>query len=131
MDIKVLKYDERLRERIDKIAASNFMKCYQCGMCSSGCPSIDEMDILPNQINMFLMLGQYDRVLESKSIWACVACFECAERCPQGVDLSKINEALRQIKIRRNMDLFNIWEVVGKEELPTIALVASFRKFTA
>ena len=90
-----------------------------------------QMDILPNQINAYLQAGEFEKVLESKAIWVCVACFECGTRCPHKIDIAKINEALRQIKIRKNMDLYNIWEVASTGEFPTVALVASFRKFTA
>lgn len=123
--------NEAIREKILKISGEDYYKCYQCGECSSGCPSAERMDILPNQTNMLLMNGQFERVLESKTIWVCVACFECGERCPHGIDIAKIHEALRQIKIRKNFDSFNIREAVEKEVFPTVALVASFRKFTA
>lgn len=131
MEITLKKTDITLRDKILKISGEDFNKCYQCGMCTSGCPVADEMDIMPNQVNMMLMLGQFEELLNSQTIWICVACFECGERCPHNIDLAKINEALREIKIRENIDLFNIWETASTGEFPTIALVASFRKFTS
>ncbi len=109
-----------IAEKIKAISGEDYNKCYQCGECTSGCPAADEMDIMPNQLNMLLQTGNFDRVLTSRMVWLCVACFECGTRCPRGIDIA-----------RQNMDLFNIWEVASKEEFPTVALVASFRKFTA
>ena len=131
MELVLSKHKEDLREKIMYISGEDFYRCYQCGECSAGCPAADKMDILPNQINAHLQAGEFEKVLESKAIWVCVACFECGTRCPHKIDIAKINEALRQIKIRKNMDLYNIWEVASTGEFPTVALVASFRKFTA
>lgn len=131
MEVEIKEPSVELRDKIIEISGEDYHRCYQCGECTSGCPAAGEMDIMPNQVNMLLQSGDFERVLESKTIWLCVACFQCATRCPRGVDLSKINEALRQIKIRKNMDLFNIWEVASTGEFPAVALVASFRKFTA
>jgi len=123
--------DINLQETIMKISGEDFHACYQCGECTSGCPAAFMMDIVPNQINAMLQLGDFQKVLDSKSIWICVACFECSTRCPNNIDISKINEALRQINIRKNVDLFHIEEVATTGEFPTVALVASFRKLTA
>ncbi len=131
MEVLLKEPSSEIRDKIMELSGEDYYACYQCGECSSGCPAAEHMDILPNQVNMLLQTGDFDTVLESNTIWLCVACFECGTRCPRGVDIAKINEALRQIKIRQNMDLFNIWEVASSGEFPTVALVASFRKFTA
>jgi len=131
MEVHLKEPSPELREKIMKISGEDYYRCYQCGECTSGCPAADKMDIMPNQINMLLQLGEFQKVLSSKTIWICVACFECGTRCPKNIDIAKINEALRQVNIRQNIDLFNIWEAVKNEEFPTVALVASFRKFTA
>ena len=131
MEVVIKKGDAELERKIMDISGEDFYRCYHCGECSSGCPAAFQMDILPNQINALLQVGEFEKVLESQTIWLCVACFECVTRCPHNIDIAKINEALRQIKIRKNIDLFNIWDIIKKETFPTVALVASFRKFTA
>lgn len=131
METVIREPSAELQEKIMEISGEDYYACYQCGECTSGCPAADRMDIMPNQINMLLQIGDFETVLASKTIWVCVACFECGTRCPRGVDIAKINEAMRQLKIRKNMDLFNIWEIASSGEFPAVALVASFRKFTA
>ena len=91
------------------------------------------MDLLPNQIIRLVQLGLEEDIAKSKTIWTCASCLTCAVRCPKGVDLSKIMEALRLITLRKNIDYV---EPSGMQretiaELPQIALVSSFRKFTA
>jgi heterodisulfide reductase subunit C len=91
------------------------------------------MDILPSQIPRLVQLGQEEEVLRSKTIWLCASCFTCETRCPKGVDLAKIMEALRVMVLRKNVDQVSPLEIPRSilEELPQIALVSGFRKFTS
>ncbi len=125
-----------MQELIDKVAelsGQNLYGCYQCGKCSGGCPSVWQMDILPNEVIRLVQTKRVDDALNSKTIWICASCFTCTVRCPRGIDLAKIMEALRQIHLRRNVDHIDIKKVAQGEinELPPIALVGNFRKQTA
>lgn len=129
---------QNLIAKVEELSGENLYSCYQCGKCSGGCPAISSMDILPNQIIKLLQLGRYqarlsDEALKSKTIWICASCFTCTARCPKGVDLAKVMEALRQITLRKNIDYTKVRELSQKEiaELPQIALVSNFRKQTA
>ena len=122
---------EGMREKVEDLSGQNVFACYQCGMCSAGCPFSDEMDLLPNQVIRGLQLQDWS-TLESKAIWICASCLSCQIRCPKGVDLSKLMEAMRQIYLRKQMDHVSINEMTPEKisKLPQIALVASFRKKT-
>jgi len=122
---------ERLRERVEEISGENVFACYQCGMCSSGCPLAEEMDRLPSRIIRDLQVDD-PSVLESNAMWVCASCLACEVRCPKGVDLAKLMEALRQLYLRKSLDRVSIDEMSREEirNLPQIALVASFRKKT-
>lgn len=87
------------------------------------------MDILPNQVIRLAQLGQEKEVLNCKTIWLCASCYTCQVRCPKGVSLTKITEALRQITLRKNIDHQRIKKI--EKDLPQIALVCSFRKNTS
>lgn len=90
------------------------------------------MDIRPHQV-IELIQANDRSVLDSRTIWLCASCFQCATRCPKDVDLTKIMEALRLIILRSNVDAVKISEI-EKEELellPPVALVSNFRKSTA
>jgi len=119
------------RERVEMLSGENVFACYQCGMCTAGCPFADEMDLLPHQVIRQLQLNNW-RALESNAMWICASCLNCQTRCPKGVDLSKLMEALRQIYLRRQLDNVELNQLSVDQIrcLPQIALVASFRKKT-
>jgi heterodisulfide reductase subunit C len=89
------------------------------------------MDILPNQVIRLAQLGIED-VLESQTIWTCAACLTCVSRCPKGIDLPRVMEAMRMISLQRSGNQIETdqisTEVVG--EMPQLAIIGSFRKYT-
>jgi len=116
--------------KIEAISGQNVSACYQCGKCSAGCPMVSLMDLLPNQIIRLIQLGQFNDVLNSKTIWLCASCFSCSARCPKGVDLAKVMEALRLLLLRKKTNYVELSELEIDENLPQIALVSNFRKMT-
>ena len=124
--------DEFVR-KVEELSGQNIYACYQCGKCSAGCPVVDQMDILPNMVLHLLQTGHYDPLLKSKTIWVCATCFTCVVRCPKDVDIAKINEALRVMVLRESKDDYVSPSKISQkdlEELPPIALVSNFRKYT-
>jgi heterodisulfide reductase subunit C len=117
-------------KKIENISGQNVLACYQCGKCSAGCPMVSLMDLLPNQIIRLVQLGQVSDVLNSKTIWLCASCFTCTSRCPKGVDLAKVMEALRLLLLRKRTNYVEPSELDIDENLPQIALVSNFRKMT-
>ncbi len=119
--------------KVEEISGQNLLACYQCGKCSAGCPAVTEMDILPNQIIRYAQLGFKDELLQSKSIWICASCFTCNARCPKGINVAEVIEAIRQILLRKRKDHLKIEKLsdLEKENVPPIAMVSSMRKFTS
>lgn len=119
--------------KVQELSGQNLLACYQCGKCSAGCPAISQMDLLPNQVIRYAQLGITDELINSNSIWICASCFTCNVRCPKGINIAEIMEALRQILLRQGKDHVDINELSDEErcELPPIALVSNFRKFTS
>lgn len=120
-------------KKIEELSNQNLLVCYQCGKCSAGCPAVQAMDILPNQIIRFAQLGMKEELLNSKAIWACASCMTCNTRCPKGINIAEIIEALRQYVLRQNknhVDTSGIPEK-EKEQLPPIAMISNLRKYTA
>ncbi|HDN80605.1 MAG TPA: 4Fe-4S dicluster domain-containing protein [Chloroflexi bacterium] len=121
-----------LVRRVEELSGQDLLACYQCGECSAGCPAAFAMDLLPSQVIRLLQLGQVEEVLNSATIWFCAACQTCYARCPKGVDLSRIMEALRELAMERDGDTLKHTEI-PKEELeafPQQAIIAGFRKYT-
>ena len=119
--------------KVQELSGQNLLVCYQCGKCSAGCPAVHEMDILPNQIIRFAQLGLKDELLASKAIWVCASCMTCNVRCPKGINIAEIIEALRQILLRQREDHVKVEKLTNEEkgDVPPIALVSNFRKFTS
>lgn len=130
-----LKHGEEEKEfikRVSELSDQNVYKCYQCGRCSAGCPFAFEMDLLPNQIIRMVQMGQYDEIVRSKTLTLCASCFTCHARCPKGIDLAKLMEAIRLIVDPKGKDQFGPDEVPVElaNELPQQVLVAVYRKFS-
>ena len=90
------------------------------------------MDLLPNQIMRLVQLGLKDEIGASRTIWLCASCMTCTARCPKGIDISRIMEALRLLTLRKNINAVEPDELSSEEmaDLPQIALVSAFRKLT-
>src|SRR5512136_597899 len=69
--------------------------CFQCAKCSAGCPAAAQMSMLPHRAIHLLALGQESRVRRENTVWLCAACFTCATRCPNNVDIPGIFDLLR------------------------------------
>ena len=118
-------------QQVETISGENLLACNQCGKCSAGCPVAFGMDLLPSQVIRLAQLGIED-VLESQTIWVCASCLTCMARCPKGIDLSKIMEALRIIQMERNGNQIET-DGISQEllsELPQLAIIGGFRKFS-
>jgi heterodisulfide reductase subunit C len=117
--------------QVEEISGESLLACNQCGKCSAGCPVAFSMDLLPSQVIRMAQLG-IEEVLESQTIWTCAACLTCVARCPKGIDLPRIMEALRLIGMQRSGDRMDTSqlspEMVGK--VPQLALIGGFRKFS-
>ena len=133
IQISIEKKDTAFIREVERLSGQNLLVCYQCGRCSAGCPMADYMDILPNRLIRLAQMGKSKILLESKTIWACASCLTCNSRCPKGVNIAEIIEAIRQINLRARKDHLDIdnLDVEPGEDLPPIALISSMRKFTS
>lgn len=122
---------DEIVDKVEELSGENVFDCYQCGMCSAGCPLAEEMDLLPNQVLHALQMKDPE-VMRANSMWICASCYTCQVRCPKGVDLAKVMEAMRQIYLRKRIDHIPLDDLSHRElrRLPQIAVVASFRKKT-
>jgi heterodisulfide reductase subunit C len=124
---------EAFTAKIESLSGQDLLACYQCGKCSAGCPMANFMDILPNQIIRYAQLGLEETLLASNAIWLCVSCYTCNTRCPKGVKIAEVVEAVRRVMLRARQDHLDVRELEPEAlaELPPIALIGSMRKFTS
>jgi heterodisulfide reductase subunit C len=116
--------------QVEEISGQDLLDCNQCGKCSAGCPVVAAMDILPSQAIRMAQLGM-EEVLQSKTIWICASCLTCSTRCPKGVDLPRLMEALRQIALRKGVAELDLGVLPPElmKEVPQLAIVGGFRKY--
>ena len=119
-------------ELIKEISGVNPLKCMKCGKCSASCPSYNEMDIKPHQFVSYVINEDIEALTASKSLYKCLSCFACVERCPRGVKPGKLIDAARQVVIRqRGQEYLSPDEIPAllDEETPQQLLMSAFRKY--
>ncbi|HDH10036.1 MAG TPA: 4Fe-4S dicluster domain-containing protein [Chloroflexi bacterium] len=119
---------ESFLKKVESLSGQVLTLCEQCGICSTSCPMVEEMDFTPAGIVRAVQIGDRS-VLKSKAIWVCASCFSCTVRCPRGIDLAKVTEALRELTLRKKVDYLDLADA-RDEDYPAIALVSAVRKFT-
>jgi len=88
-------------EVANKMGSLDITRCFACGTCTVCCPVREiEEKYNPRRIIRMILLGMREDVLKSDFIWLCAACHTCDDRCPQGVKLTKIMNALKNIANR-------------------------------
>ncbi len=119
-------------ERMKEISGVNPLKCMKCGKCSATCPAFNEMDIKPHQFVSYVQNGDIEALANSKSLWKCLSCFACVERCPRDVQPGKLIDAARQLVVRQKgqtgLSPEEIPELLD-EEVPQQLLVSVFRRY--
>lgn len=126
------KENAAFKAKIEELSGETIDLCMQCGACSSGCPLTEEMDLLPSTVVRYAQLGMTE-VLETKTPWICITCFNCEVRCPRGIDIANVMEAVRQILLRTKYERYSLDELTPEElrELPQIAIISNQRKLSA
>ncbi len=71
--------------------------CYRCLKCTAGCPMAEAMDYQPDRLIRMVQLGLKDQALGSRSVWLCTGCLSCSERCPNGIDVARVVDTLKQM----------------------------------
>ena len=125
--------NELLRDDIIRVSGVNVRKCMKCGKCSGTCPAYDEMEYHPHEFVYMVETGDIEPLLKSESLYKCLTCFACVDRCPRGVEPAKVVEAVRLAVIREQGKNRLTPDGVGQyldDEIPQQAIVSALRKYT-
>ena len=93
--------EANIREEVLLICGCDVTRCMKCGKCSASCPAYDEFDIKPHQFASYIARGDMYELMQSKTIWNCLGCFACVERCPSDMRPGKLIDGVRQAAVRR------------------------------
>ena len=123
---------EEMKAQLLAISGVNPKKCMVCGKCSGTCPNYDEMEYHPHQFVQMVENGEIEKLVASPSIYKCLSCFACLERCPRQVEPAKLIEAVR-LAVERQRGPHHLGaEDVAKyldDDMPQQAIVSAFRKY--
>ena len=124
--------DNSRKEQILRISGSDVRKCMRCGKCSATCPSYDEMEYHPHQFVYMVEKGDIGTLMKSESIYKCLTCFACVDRCPRGVEPARVVEAVRLAAVRQQggnrLEPSDIPALLD-DDLPQQAIVTAMRKY--
>lgn len=92
---------------------SGFLHCLACGSCSASCP-IRRLDgkYNPRRIIRMAILGMKEEVYRSEFVWLCSYHTTCLYRCPQGVNIGEVSDAVCRLaeQSAQNCSQFRIAE---------------------
>ena len=91
--------DTSFRDRLaEKVGDAGFMHCLSCGSCSASCPVRRlEEKYNPRRIIRMAIMGMKEEVYASEFVWICSYHSTCLHRCPQGVDIGAVADAVVRI----------------------------------
>lgn len=125
--------NELRREQILRVSGVNPRKCMKCGKCTATCPSFDEMEYHPHEFVYMVESGEIEPLLKSESLYKCLTCFACVERCPRGVEPAKLIEAVRLSVIREKGAARLAPDDIPPQlddEMPQQLMMAALRKYS-
>ena len=123
----------KIRDEIIRSSGVNPKKCMRCGKCTATCPAFDEMEYHPHQFVYMVENGDIEPLMQSKSLYKCLTCFACVDRCPRGVEPAKLVESVRLAVIRKqgaNHLTADDIPALLDEDLPQQAIVSALRKYS-
>ncbi|MDH7506298.1 MAG: 4Fe-4S dicluster domain-containing protein [Candidatus Thermoplasmatota archaeon] len=81
------------------------LKCFACGSCTASCPEMDvKQEWNPRLIIRKALIGLKEEVLTSEFVWICSAHYRCLEKCPQGVNVKEVMNAVRNAKLKEEQE---------------------------
>ena len=119
--------------KVAELSGENIHQCMQCGTCSAVCPMVDSMGFTTRKGIHLLQFGRTEEVMRAQIGEFCASCHTCVVRCPRGIDVPRVFEAVRLLALRDNVDLIKPGEIPEETmaEAPQIAFVSTFRKLTS
>jgi heterodisulfide reductase subunit C len=120
-------------EQVLRSSGVDVRKCMRCGKCTATCPAFDEMEYHPHQFVYMVEKGEIDKLAASPSIYKCLSCFACVDRCPRGVEPAKLVEAVRLSVIRQQGQNHMKPEAIPAmldEDMPQQLFVTALRKYS-
>jgi len=117
--MNIEKIDPRFKYEIMKMPGTERIRlCFQCGTCTADCVVARFSNFYrPRKIARMVQLGLKERLLSNDELWLCTTCFTCVDHCPQGVEVSSIVRALRNMSIKERRVMPNVFKTFASNIL--------------
>lgn len=91
----VIELDDARLDHIDELTGNAGNVCFQCGVCTAGCP-VERYTGSPLNIRKLIRSAQTGEDY-SDGLWSCATCRLCENTCPRGVDIVGVTLGLRAL----------------------------------
>jgi heterodisulfide reductase subunit C len=95
--------DDSLQREIREKCGVDVEMCMECGKCSGGCSNGHVFDFTPRKVVQLVKLNAQDTLINMDALWICLSCHLCSDRCPSGIDASRILEYMREKAYREGV----------------------------
>lgn len=123
---------QKYKDYILMTSGVNTKKCMVCGKCSGTCPNYDAMEYHPHEFVQMVENGELEPLFKTKSIYTCLSCFACLERCPRQVEPAKLIDAVRTVVERErgplHLDPVDVPQFID-DDTPQQLVMSAFRKY--
>jgi len=79
--------------------------CYQCGTCVSSCAGglVNPEKNIRKLIQNLIDSADVSELKNNDLLWLCTCCYQCEDRCPEGVPLTTLLIRLKNMAVDRGM----------------------------
>jgi heterodisulfide reductase subunit C len=79
--------------------------CYQCGTCASSCAAglVNPEKNIRRLIQSLINAADESELGQNDLLWLCTNCYQCQDRCPEGVPLTALLIRLKNMAVERDM----------------------------
>ena len=90
-------YPQAVVDEFNRLAKACY-PCFQCGACTSSCPSGRELYRGPRRLVRLILAGEIEAVLKSDDLWRCTGCGACTDVCRMDIDVAAVLGGLRRLE---------------------------------
>lgn len=96
----VVELDDVRWEHVNELTGNAGSICFQCGVCSAGCPVGKYTD---DHLNMRKLIRAAQTGTDyTDRLWSCATCKLCENSCPRGVDIVEVTLGLRSLALEEH-----------------------------
>jgi heterodisulfide reductase subunit C len=92
-----MRYSDEVLEEFAKLAEECSI-CYQCGTCTSACPSGRDLYRGPRRLVRLILAGEIDALFGSDDLWRCTECGICTSVCRMEIDVASVLARVRALE---------------------------------